>query len=240
MISTATGLALLVKALSDCKEAINEVNQACISKGLPPAFYIPQGSAFVRGNKDYSFQGFGMDVSVIPPQMSLTFWVHYRIDSDDHVELGKFACPLKALDMSALKVLNNLDVVPFEELRFDQGIEDANELSPGESPREYGEEAVINNSAELPSDILEEDVIGIEQTPDEENFILRATQNTVLKISCVPSPDLSDDEKVNFSAQSTVPLSSFQDQNDHLKVTLANTTLGGRKTWVAYKEHVEV
>ncbi|WP_008310493.1 C39 family peptidase [Leptolyngbya sp. PCC 6406] len=245
MVATITGVSFLITVLYDCKETIGKINRTCAEKGLPPAFYVLQDSKLISGNTDYCFQGFGINIdSVLPPKLSLTFWVHYLIDSAAHVSLGKFACPLKVLDTSAFEMLRSLERVPFADLQFNEASDDLGDLPFLGQPSESAEQST-DVDLEVESDLdqpgyFEESFVEAERIPDPENFTLRALQNTVLKISSIPSPELSDDEKVNFSAQSTVPLVSFEDSKDHLKVTLANTTLGGRKTWVAYREHVEI
>lgn len=238
MIAVATGFSLLVKSLRDSTKTINEVNQACIKRGLPPAFYMPDGGGIIRGNTDYRLDGFGVDIiSVLPPRLALKFWVQYRIDSDDHVNLGKFSCPLKVFDLTVLEMIGSLSPLPLGDIQFNEELNDLSDNSQLIHPNEEFED--VDAKPDQPADI-DEPLIEVDRVPDLENYILRATQNTVLKISPVPSPELSENEKISFSAQSSVPLVSFQDLNDHCKVTLANTTLGGRKTWVAYKGHIEI
>lgn len=235
MFAVARNLSVLIQTIADSKDVVNRINLECSRKGLPPAFG-PGIGGVIRGNKDFRLEGFGLAVdSVIPLEMSLTFWVHYRVDSDDHVELGRFSCPIRILEPSAINMLTNLSPIFLDEIVFDQRDLD-------ESPESSSQDEADTLASEIQPDSHHEvgegeDVIS---DPDPENYFLQAVQDTVLKTSPVPSPDLSESEKINFRASDRVPLISFQEKNDHIKVTLANTTLGGRKTWVAYKGHVEI
>jgi hypothetical protein len=79
-------LDIVLQILGDAEQFRSKVNQACTAKGLPPAF---DG---LQGNTDYRFEGFG--VAFIRFQPNLTFWVHYKPDSPQHVSLGKFEIPI--------------------------------------------------------------------------------------------------------------------------------------------------
>jgi hypothetical protein len=84
----AIGLGNFFKTLANSQEAMVQVNNACSEKGLPLAFPISEdGKPSIPGNPEYRFEGFGAIIG-IPPKMS--FWVHYKPDSPEHVELGRF------------------------------------------------------------------------------------------------------------------------------------------------------
>lgn len=235
MFTVARNLSVLIQTIYQSNDVINRINLECSRRGLPPAFG-PGIGGVIRGNKDFRFEGFGIVFdSIIPPKISLTFWVHYRVDSDDHVELGRFSCPIRILETSSINMLTNLGSVSLDEIVFDQ--KDLNELLEGfsqdevnillpESKPDYYHE--IEASEEVISD------------PDPENYFLQATQNTVLKASPIPSQDLPESEKVQLTVPDRLSLTSFQEEGNHVKVTLANTTLGDRQTWFAYKGHVRI
>jgi hypothetical protein len=77
--------------IRELQEVVDEVNTACEQLGLPPAIEIDLSIPKVETNKDYSFQGFGL-VLGLPPKIS--FYVHYKPGSEDHVEVGRFLMPL--------------------------------------------------------------------------------------------------------------------------------------------------
>jgi hypothetical protein len=88
IFSSMIGLGNFFKTLANSQEAMVKVNNACSEKGLPPAFPISEdGKPSIPGNPEYRFEGFGAIIG-IPPKMS--FWVHYKPDSPEHVELGRF------------------------------------------------------------------------------------------------------------------------------------------------------
>ena len=89
MVTTAFGaIDILFKTLVNSRKTVDQVNKACADKMLPPAFPIDHsGNPKIPGNRDYRFEGFG--VAVFPPKLS--FWVHYKSGSANHVALGKFA-----------------------------------------------------------------------------------------------------------------------------------------------------
>ena len=107
--TATTAISIALPILRFSHKAIEKVNKACDEKGLPPAFEIKlpdeEGSLEdieVQGNPDYRFEGFGLDVG-IPPQLS--FWVHYKPGSPDHVEVGKILVPVrfsKVFDLSKI------------------------------------------------------------------------------------------------------------------------------------------
>ena len=88
MVTNAFGaIDILFGTLASSRKTVDQLNKACVGKGLPPAFPIDEnGSPNIPGNPDYRFEGFGAIVA--PPQLS--FWVHYKPDSLEHIELGRF------------------------------------------------------------------------------------------------------------------------------------------------------
>ncbi len=94
MVTTiATILPIMISALKQSSAVISEINDKCQTEGLPPAFEV--NGVSIRGNTDYRFEGFG--VNLIP--LSLTFWMHYKPESPEHVNLGKFAVPITTLEI---------------------------------------------------------------------------------------------------------------------------------------------
>jgi hypothetical protein len=65
---------------------IREINQKCAALGLPPAIVFNPPTE-LRGDPDYQFEGFGVILGI---PMKVSFWVHYKPDSPQHVELGRF------------------------------------------------------------------------------------------------------------------------------------------------------
>lgn len=97
VVGTAVSIALPI--LKFTREAIDKVNQQCIDKGLPPAFTVNQTEDHpipIEGNPDYRFEGFGIVVGV---PLRLQFWVHYKPDSPEHVEVGRVKVPLKLAEV---------------------------------------------------------------------------------------------------------------------------------------------
>lgn len=78
---------ILIKA----PQVVKEVNDRCATLGLPPALKLQLNPPDVDGNTDYTFEGFGL-VFGPPPQIS--FYVHYKKDSPQHKEIGRFLIPL--------------------------------------------------------------------------------------------------------------------------------------------------
>ncbi|MGH2412339.1 MAG: hypothetical protein ACRDEA_01295 [Microcystaceae cyanobacterium] len=96
-------LAILFETLTNSRRSVDEINKACTDKGLPPAFPLTRdGTPEIPGNPDYRFEGFGVIIG-LPPKLS--FWVHYKPDSPDHVELGRFTVPI---GLGRLASLNRL------------------------------------------------------------------------------------------------------------------------------------
>ncbi|MEC4882148.1 MAG: C39 family peptidase [Scytonema sp. PMC 1070.18] len=69
---------------------------------------------------------------------------------------------------------------------------------------------------------------------------LVVTSNTVFKQTTVPSTELPDTEKINVQAGSEFEVQSYLEIEKHVKFTLMNDSLAGRKTWIAYKNHLEL
>lgn len=92
ILTTAISAKGVFKALAKSRTVADQINQSCSEKGLPPAFPLNEnGSLDIPGNSDYRFEGFGTILG-IPPKVS--FWVHYKSGTSEHVELGRFTVPL--------------------------------------------------------------------------------------------------------------------------------------------------
>ncbi len=105
MVSSAVGvLDILFETLANSQKTVDQINQACAAKGLPPAFTMDgNGKPMLPGNIDYRFEGFG--VIIFLPQLS--FWVHYKPDSPQHIPLGRFTVPIGLGKLADLKRLLN-------------------------------------------------------------------------------------------------------------------------------------
>lgn len=79
-------LDIVLQVLGDVNDVVSTVNAACASHHLPNAF-----NGF-NANTDYRFEGFGIAFQGFHPE--ITFWVHYKPDSPEHVPLGKFEIPI--------------------------------------------------------------------------------------------------------------------------------------------------
>ncbi len=102
-VATATTiLNSLLSALANSRQTIDEINAAATAKGLSLAFNNSDTSPLgIVGNPDYRFEGFGVIVvRPFPPKFALSFWVHYKPDSAEHVSLGRFTAPI---NVDALK-----------------------------------------------------------------------------------------------------------------------------------------
>lgn len=105
MVVTSVGtiLSILFETLASSQRTVEQINKACSNKELPPAFLVDnQGNPDIPGNPDYRFEGFGIILGV-PPKLS--FYVHYKPDSPEHVALGKFTVPIgfaKLVDLNRL------------------------------------------------------------------------------------------------------------------------------------------
>ena len=92
IFTSAIALKSLFKAIARSRKVAEQVNQTCSAKGLPLAFPANENGEFnIPGNPDYQFEGFGTVVG-IPPQVS--FWVHYKPNTSEHVALGQFTVPI--------------------------------------------------------------------------------------------------------------------------------------------------
>ncbi len=111
MLTTAikTIPTLLLTAHGKSKKLIEQINQACTDKGVPPAFDVGQikdaqslDEIHFRSSPNFRFEGFGIDVG-IPPK--LTFWVWYKKGSPDGKEIGKFNVKMSRLSQLALNLV---------------------------------------------------------------------------------------------------------------------------------------
>lgn len=109
-VATATAiLDSLLSVLANSRQTVDEVNAACAAKGLPPAFNNSNSPLGIDGNSDYRFEGFGVIVvRPFPPKFALSFWVHYKPGSPQHVELGRFTVPISFLDSLKFRSLPNI------------------------------------------------------------------------------------------------------------------------------------
>jgi N-acetylmuramoyl-L-alanine amidase len=73
-----------------------------------------------------------------------------------------------------------------------------------------------------------------------EAYKLKVVRDTIFKLTARPSPELPDDEKIDVKAGREFQLQSYEDKDTHIKITLLNETLEGRKTWTVYKDHIKV
>jgi hypothetical protein len=92
-IDAASLLDILLTALANSRKTLDQINQAAKQKGLPLPFPPDEnGEPQIPGNTDYRFEGLGLIVG-LPPKIS--FWVHYKPGSPDHVALGRFTVPIE-------------------------------------------------------------------------------------------------------------------------------------------------
>lgn len=91
MVTTtvAKSVDILIGLSDQALRTMDAINQECLKKQLPPAFSMEEGVP--KGNKHYRFEGLGVILG-LPPRLS--FWVHYKPDSPEHVNLGRFTMPL--------------------------------------------------------------------------------------------------------------------------------------------------
>lgn len=86
MISVISGV---TKAqLKSLEKLADKVNSKCDELGLPHA--IVKTFPNLETNTDYRWEGAGF--VIFPPSFSI--YVHYKPESSDHVELGRFLMPL--------------------------------------------------------------------------------------------------------------------------------------------------
>lgn len=102
VVTALTAFDNVVSILTDSRQTIDDINKACAVKGLPPAFNVGDDFTSITGNRDYRFQGFGLVVG-LPPK--LAFWVHYKPESANHVEIGRFTMPVKISKFSQIRSL---------------------------------------------------------------------------------------------------------------------------------------
>ena len=85
-------VALLMSRLAKYQQKADEINAACAALGLPPALDINfEDDIRVRLDPVYKMEGFGV-VLGLPPKLS--FYVHYKKGSPEHVAVGKFLVPI--------------------------------------------------------------------------------------------------------------------------------------------------
>lgn len=77
--------------LANARQTVGQINAKCAEKGLPPAIEFTGEGLGITSNTDYRFEGFGLVIG-LPPKVS--FYVHYKPDSPEHVELGRFLVPI--------------------------------------------------------------------------------------------------------------------------------------------------
>ena len=98
--SVTSKLTLLLSRLNRHRGKIEEINHTSEALGLPPAIDLNfEGDIQIGTNPDYRFEGFGI-VFGLPPMMS--FYVHYKPESPEHVELGRFLMPIRFGDLATL------------------------------------------------------------------------------------------------------------------------------------------
>jgi hypothetical protein len=103
-LTVATVLSVILSALKKAPEVAEEINQKCQEKGLPPAFVIHDNPFDIEGNPDYRFEGFGL-TGFLP---KLSFWVHYKPGSPQHVEIGRFLVPISLFQIPHIKDVLNI------------------------------------------------------------------------------------------------------------------------------------
>jgi hypothetical protein len=101
IVTPVTGaLALLFSRLAKYQVKAEEINAACEALGLPPALDIDLGGDIrIRLDPVYRMEGFGVVVG-LPPRLS--FYMHYKKDSPDHVAVGKFSVPIAFGDIAKI------------------------------------------------------------------------------------------------------------------------------------------
>lgn len=99
LTTTATAVSVTLPILKLSYKSIEAINAACADKKLPPAFNMPVSDRIInlsnvniQGNPDYRFEGFGVDVGV---PLKLSFWVHYKPNSPNHIAVGKILVPIQ-------------------------------------------------------------------------------------------------------------------------------------------------
>lgn len=79
-----TAATSVISMLASARQTVESINQVCAAKNLPLAFDVDD---VTKRNLDYRFEGFGLILG-LPPKVS--FWVHYKPGSPDHVAIGRF------------------------------------------------------------------------------------------------------------------------------------------------------
>jgi hypothetical protein len=98
--TATTSLDSLLSALADSRQTVDEINAACVAKGLSPAFPNSDLPIPITANPDYRFEGFGAIVErPFPPKFALSFWVHYKPESPQPLALGRFTMPIGLLEL---------------------------------------------------------------------------------------------------------------------------------------------
>jgi hypothetical protein len=101
MFSAAmTAVPFVFSIRNKLRKGIDDVNKKCEEMGLPPAFEINGienaerfDDIYLWGNTDFRFEGFGIDLSerrILMPIPRISFHVHYKKDTREHRDLGKF------------------------------------------------------------------------------------------------------------------------------------------------------
>ncbi|HTL89025.1 MAG TPA: hypothetical protein VL134_06470 [Leptolyngbya sp.] len=101
-LTALTAFDTVAAMLADSRQTIDDINQACVAKGLPLAFDVGEDLTSIKGNRDYRFEGFGLVIG-LPPKLS--FWVHYQPGSANQVEIGKFTMPVNLGKLSSIRSL---------------------------------------------------------------------------------------------------------------------------------------
>lgn len=103
MVTTLGSVAsVLFAVLANSRKTIDRINQACADRNLPPAFKVGDSPFEIDGDEHYRFEGFGLIVG-LPPKLS--FYVHYKPDSSEHVDLGRFTVPISVSNFLKIKAI---------------------------------------------------------------------------------------------------------------------------------------
>ncbi|MGG6264524.1 hypothetical protein ACQ4M3_36230 [Leptolyngbya sp. AN03gr2] len=95
-------VATILSMLANSRQMIDTINNACTAKGLPPALKIGENITDIEGHRDYRFEGFGL-IAGFPPRLS--FWVHYKPESSEHINMGRFTMPISIGKLSEIQSL---------------------------------------------------------------------------------------------------------------------------------------
>jgi hypothetical protein len=80
----------LFALLIDAKETVIAINNACTAQNLPPALTLQSSPVNLHGDPNYRFEGFGIVIGLMP---KLSFWVHYKPGTTEHISIGQFHMP---------------------------------------------------------------------------------------------------------------------------------------------------